>query len=333
MNSVFCYNLNMAKTIVGVLRGGPSSEYEVSLQTGASVLKNLNRERYEPRDIFITKNGVWHMDGFQRGEDYILHRLDVVFNALHGEYGEDGKVQRILEHFGVPFTGSRSLPSAMAMNKVMTKNSMVNLPLKMPRHIVIENSDEDLEKKIMEIWRTFIQPSVVKPMALGSSVGVGIARDFPTLHGLILGALEKSDAALVEEYIRGREATCGVVENFRGDEIYQLLPVEIIPPAEKDFFDYEAKYSGASREICPGNFLPEEKVAIQQAAALVHQTLGLGHYSRSDFIVSPKRGIYFLEVNTLPGLTNESLLPKSLAAIGCSLPDFLEHLITLALSR
>ncbi|TSC67817.1 MAG: D-alanine-D-alanine ligase [Parcubacteria group bacterium Gr01-1014_73] len=323
----------MSKIIVGVLRGGPSSEYEVSLQTGTSVLKNLNRERYEPRDIFIAKDGAWHMDGFQRGEDYILHRVDVVFNALHGEYGEDGKVQRILEHFGVPFTGSRSLPSAMAMNKVMTKNSIAHLLLKMPRHIVIENSETDLERKIMEIWQTFIQPSVIKPMALGSSIGVGIARDFKTFRELILGVLEKSDAVLVEEYIQGREATCGVVENFRGEEIYQLLPVEIIPPADKEFFDYQAKYSGISREVCPGNFSPEEKATIQQAAALVHQTLGLGHYSRSDFIVSPKRGIYFLEVNALPGLTNESLLPKSLAAVGCSLPDFLEHLLTLALTR
>ncbi|MEK7176458.1 MAG: D-alanine--D-alanine ligase [Patescibacteria group bacterium] len=323
----------MTKTIVGVLRGGPSSEYEVSLQTGASVLKNLNREKFESRDIFIAKDGAWHMDGFQRSQDYILHRVDVAFNALHGEYGEDGKVQRILEHFGVPFTGSRSLPSAIAMNKVLTKNFIAHLPLKISQHIVIENSEANLEKKIMEVWRTFIQPSVVKPMALGSSVGVGIARDFPTFRALILAALEKSDSALVEEYIQGREATCGVVENFRGEEIYQLLPVEIIPPADKEFFDYQAKYSGISREICPGNFSLEEKATIQQAAALVHRILGLGHYSRSDFIVSPKRGIYFLEVNTLPGLTNESLLPKSLAAVGCSLSDFLEHLITLALSR
>ena len=323
----------MSKTIVGVLRGGPSSEYEVSLQTGASVLKNLNRERYEPRDILIAKNGAWHMDGFRRGEDYILHRVDVVFNALHGEYGEDGKVQRIMEHFGTPFTGSLSLPSAMAFNKALTKNHIAGTSVRLPRHIVIENSEEDLERKIKEVWRTFLQPSVVKPVALGSSVGVGIARDFPTFRALILGALEKSDGAMVEEYIQGREATCGVVKNFRGEEIYQLLPIEIIPPPEKDFFDYEAKYSGISREICPGNFSPEEKAEIQQAAALVHRTLGLGHYSRSDFIVSPKRGIYFLEVNTLPGLTNESLLPKSLAAIGCSLPDFLEHLLTLALDR
>ena len=323
----------MSKIIVGVLRGGPSSEYEVSLKTGASVLKNLNRERYEPRDILIAKDGAWHMDGFRRGEDYILHRVDVVFNALHGEYGEDGKVQRIMEHFGAPFTGSLSLPSAIAMNKVMTKNNVAGTSVRLPRHIVIENSDENLERKIIDAWKTFTQPSVVKPMALGSSVGVGIARDFPTLRALILGVLKKSDGAMVEEYIQGREATCGVVENFRGEEIYQLLPVEIIPPPERDFFDYQAKYSGISREICPGNFSAEEKKEIQQAARLVHKTLGLGHYSRSDFIVSPKRGIYFLEVNTLPGLTSESLFPKSLVAIGCSLPDFLEHLIMLALDR
>ena len=325
----------MAKIIVGVLRGGPSSEYEVSLQTGANVLKNLNRERYEPRDILIDKNGIWHWNGFQKSEDYILHRVDVIFNALHGEYGEDGKVQRILEHFDTPFTGSKSLASATAMNKDLTKNFLINSPIKVARHIVIEkeNTDADLEQKIIETWRTFLQPSVVKPIALGSSVGVGIARDFKTFRELILAALEKSSAALVEEYLKGREATCGVVENFRDEAIYPLFPVEIVFPPNREFFDYQAKYSGISREICPGNFSPEEKEEIQQAAVLAHQVLGLSHYSRSDFIVTPKRGIYFLEVNTLPGLTNESLIPKSLAAVGCSFPNFLEHLITLAMGR
>ena len=136
----------------------------------------------------------------------------------------------------------------------------------------------------------------------------------------------------MEEYIRGREATCGVVDDFRGHKTYPLLPIEIAPPAGKKFFDYEAKYSGQSTEICPSQFSIEEKRELGELAAAVHKLLGLKHYSRTDFIVSP-RGIYILEVNSLPGLTAESLVPKSLAALGVPLPHFLDHVVSLALGR
>ena len=134
---------------------------------------------------------------------------------------------------------------------------------------------------------------------------------------------------LVEEYIKGREATVGVIDDFRGEKTYALMPVEIIPPPEHSFFNYEAKYGGKSIERVPGNFTQEEKNELTNTARAVHEGLGLSHYSRSDFILSP-RGLYFLEVNTLPGLTDESLLPKAVAAIGSRLPDFLEHVLDLA---
>jgi D-alanine-D-alanine ligase len=146
-------------------------------------------------------------------------------------------------------------------------------------------------------------------------------------------ALKYSDVIIVEEFIKGKEATCGVVENFRGQMIYPLFPVEIIKPKDFEFFGYDAKYSGESSEACPGNFSEKEKKTIQDMAVEAHRILGLRHYSRSDFIVSPKRGVYILEVNTLPGLTKESLLPKSLEAAGCSLSNFLDHVITLALEQ
>ncbi len=123
------------------------------------------------------------------------------------------------------------------------------------------------------------------------------------------------------------------MDEFRDEEIYSLLPIEIRKPVDSAFFDFKAKYGGQSQEICPGNFTAKEKKEIQDMARLAHKALGLRHYSRSDFILHPKRGIYILETNTLPGLTSESLLPKSLQAIGCSLPDFLDHLITLALKK
>jgi D-alanine-D-alanine ligase len=165
----------------------------------------------------------------------------------------------------------------------------------------------------------------------GSSVGTAIAKTLLELESAIDDALQYSDQALIEEFIFGREATCGVVDNFRNESIYSLLPVEIRKPSNATFFDYDAKYSGKSEEICPGNFTAVEKEMIQKIAKEAHKALGLRHYSRSDFIIHPKRGIYILETNTLPGLTSESLLPKSLQAVGCSLSDFFDHLIKLAL--
>ena len=141
-----------------------------------------------------------------------------------------------------------------------------------------------------------------------------------------------SSSVLVEEYIKGREATCAVVENFRGETLHALMPVEIVHP-NSEFFDYQAKYSGESQEICPANFDQKQKEEIQRMTAIAHKALQLRHYSRSDFIVSPRGEVYILETNTLPGLTEESLLPKALAAGGTKFPDFLDHLVGLAMTK
>jgi len=176
-------------------------------------------------------------------------------------------------------------------------------------------------------------PAVVKPVSAGSSVGVSLAHSLGELETALEEAFRYSDQAIVEEKISGREATCGVIENFRGLPVYSLLPVEIIKPQDRDFFDYHAKYSGKSQEICPGNFSAGEKEEIQRLAKEAHRVLGLRHYSRSDFIIHPKRGIYILETNSLPGLTPESLFPISLEAVGSNLPEFLDHIVTEALTR
>ena len=316
----------MTKTKVAVLRGGPSSEYEVSLQSGESVLSSLNTEKYDTVDIFIDKNGVWHAHGIPKEPKKALAGADVVFNALHGEYGEDGKVQMILERLGVPYTGSGVMQSAMAMNKAVTKKNLSHTGIKFAHHIIVT---KDLERP-EEIFKIISVPSVVKPLAAGSSVGVSIVRPFADLPSALDKVFAIADSAIIEEYIAGREATCGVVERFRGKNIYALPPIEIIPAPTQDFFNYDAKYNGASTEICPSSFSEEIKKEIERLAVLVHKTLDLSHYSRSDFIVSPSRGIYFLEVNTLPGLTKESLIPKAVSAIGCGLPEFLDHVVTIA---
>ena len=308
---------------ITVLRGGPSSEYEVSLKTGDSILKALSDEKYNISDVAITKDNKWFLNGVEKNPADILKESDLVFNALHGEFGEDGRVQKILDTFGVAYTGSKNIPMALSINKVLTKNEYQKADIKTPIHIEVDKDNYNLA----EIFKTFPMPAVIKPVALGSSVGVNIAQTGIELDEALQEVFKYSDRALVEEYIEGKEATCGVIDGFRGEKIYTLLPVEIIP--ESDFFDYDAKYKGGTKEICPGNFSEDEKLELQKLAKKAHQILGLRHYSRSDFIISPKRGIYILETNSLPGLTSESLFPKSLEAIGSNLEEFVEHLITL----
>ncbi|MDD3531075.1 MAG: D-alanine--D-alanine ligase [Candidatus Pacebacteria bacterium] len=319
------------QTIVGVLRGGPSREHEVSLKTGAAILANLPEEQFGTRDIYIDRQGIWHDRGRPTSPERILRQVDVVLNGLHGEYGEDGEVQKLLERFGVPYTGADSFGSYLAMHKAMAKVHAQKEGLLTPESCYIERA-EDVVEAARDIIRSFHQPVVVKPVGWGSSVGVSIVGG----HAPVLAAIEKlfADGAagvLVEEYIRGKEATVGVVEGLRGEELYVLPIIEIVPPADS-FFSYDAKYSGETREICPGNFSRVATEDLQRAAKMMHRALGLRHYSRSDFIVTP-RGIYYLETNTLPGLTKESLLPKSLAAVGVSFRDFLTHLVNLALKR
>ncbi len=319
------------RRVVGVLRGGPSSEYEVSLKSGASVLQALNQEHFEPRDIFIDKGGVWHLHGVAVEPERAVRGIDVAFNAMHGEFGEDGEAQRLLEKLGVPYTGSDAMASAIAFNKHKTKEAVSKFGVKTARSVLVNPPTEDvsLEQKALHIFRTFPHPVIVKPVTGGSSVGTTIADNYHTLEWALARALEVAPKALVEEFIKGREATVGVIDNFRNEKAYALMPVEIIPPSEQPFFNYEAKYSGRSIERVPGNFTDNEKQQLMSIAKKVHEGMNLLHYSRSDFILS-KRGIYFLEVNTLPGLTNESLLPKALNAVGAKLSDFLHHVIDLA---
>lgn len=323
----------MKKLRVGVMRGGPSSEYEVSLKTGESVLKHLPRH-YTGVDIFVDKKGVWHIGGVEVKPKDLLKKVDVVFNALHGEYGEDGKVQRILETFHIPFTGSGSLASALGINKILAQKIFKQHGLKIPHHKVIKKADYD-KHLASELFKTFPQPSVIKPADRGSSVGVSIVHTIKEIEEGLKKAFEVSEKVIIEECIKGKEATCGVLEHFRGKSLYALLPIEIIPQKDQKFFDYEAKYSeskGAS-EICPGNFSKDESRTLQEMAEAAHKAIGARHYSRSDFIVHPKRGIYILEINTLPGMTAQSLLPKEMAAIGSSFEDLLGHLIDLTLKK
>ncbi|MFA6554245.1 MAG: D-alanine--D-alanine ligase [Candidatus Paceibacterota bacterium] len=319
-------------TRVGVLRGGPSSEYEVSMNSGLAVIKviqdNLGH-KYQVHDIFIDRNGAWHIDGVPVSINGLHHRIDIAFNALHGTYGEDGKVQHLLEAHGIPFTGSGSVGSAMGMNKAISKKVFKDHGIKSPHWIEIPSKEikNNSEGLVKHLFKSFVLPGVVKPTSGGSSVGVSIIRSYDELASALERASHYSPSVILEEYISGIETTCGVIQGFRSQELYALPPVEIRPFT--DFFDYDAKYANKSHEIVPATFSNETKREVEELARKIHQAFGLRHYSRSDFIIHPKRGIYALEVNTLPGLTKESLVPKALRAIGSDLHELVDHLLGL----
>lgn len=319
------------QTVVGVLRGGPSREHDVSLETGASMLANLPQELFTTRDIYIDRNGVWHDRGRATTPDRVLRQTDVVLNGLHGEYGEDGEVQKLLERFGIPYTGTRALGSHLAMHKLLSKEYAREAGMLTPAYFYIEKR-EGADGVVSQSIRSFPQPVVVKPANWGSSLGVSIVGGYEPVHRAVEKLFKAGGGSvLIEEFLDGREATVGVVEGMRGETLYSLPPIEIIPP-RGDFFSYNAKYSGQTREICPGNFSRVDSEELQRLAKLIHRTLGLRHYSRSDFIVTPK-GVYYLETNTLPGLTANSLVPNALKTVGISLSEFLSHLVNLALAR
>lgn len=318
------------KKRIGVIRGGPSDEHEVSLLSGSNILDVINDElshKYDAHDILIGKDGIWNFDGRNTSIEDAINRIDCALLATHGSYGEDGKLQHILEIHGIPFSGSGSVASGIAMNKSLSKKILSSHNINTPRGVEI-SSDRvrmELPTLIHELYRTVFLPVIVKPNQSGSSVGISIVRNYPEFAAALTDAAKYGDVILIEEYIDGVEATCGVVGDFRGHELYALPVIEIRPMNK--FFDYEAKYAGKSLEIVPSSFAHDLKMKIEESARKVHEILGLRHYSRIDFMIHPKKGIFVLEANTLPGFTGESLMPKALRAVGSDVGPFIEHLV------
>jgi D-alanine-D-alanine ligase len=242
-NATGWYNKSMPKLQVGVLRGGPSQLYDASLKTGAVILRAMP-EPYQAHDIFVSKNGIWHREGFERTPDRALSGVDVVFNAMHGEFGEDGKVQKILDTLGVPYTGSDAVASALAMNKNLAKKAFETYGIKTPYYTVVKNTDI-VDEKLHYIFEHFLLPLVVKPASSGGSVGITVVSNFNTLEDALLNAFRISDAVLVEEYIKGPTTSVGVLNNFRGEPTYSLLPY---PGTFSDFEKQEMQRDG---QTCP----------------------------------------------------------------------------------
>lgn len=329
---------------VAVLCGGPSSEWEVSMRSGKEIMKHLPPERYDASLIQITPDGRWMIIGRKEarplslfGKDgriakSDLRKFDLAFIALHGAFGEDGKVQALLETIGVPYTGSGILASALGMHKLKSQEVVSALGIRTPATLLAgPNMAEDPIAFEAAVRKEIGYPCVIKPNEAGSSVGVSIVKDPASLIPAFKRALHEGTDVLVQEYLKGRELTCGILGNS-GSDLMPLPPVEIISPHE--FFDYDAKYNskGGAKEICPAPLPARLVESIQRAAALVHEALACDGLTRSDFILV-KNKLYFLEINTIPGMTAASLCPKEAEAMGMGMGDFLSKIAEVALEK
>jgi len=240
---------------------------------------------------------------------------DVVFLALHGQCGEDGRVQAAFDLLGIPYTGSGYLGSAIAMDKDLTKRlvkDVVNTPEWTFRKYTAEDVDGLTEETQV--------PCVIKPVDSGSSIGVSIARTKEELREALLEGLKYGGRCVLEKYVKGREIQVGVLDGK------PLPPIEIIP--HEGFYDYENKYQpGAAEEVCPAPLTAEQAETVQSAAGAVFDTLGLSVYARADFILDGDGTFWFLEINTLPGMTPTSLLPQEAAAAGVDYPALCRRII------
>lgn len=320
----------MARTIVGVLRGGTSSEYDLSLKTGAAILDALPESDFDTRDIFIDKQGYWHARGLPVSPARALAQVDVVVSGLHGGVGEDGTVQRILDRVGVPYTGSNALASSLSLNKIRAAKILQHAGVRMPRSAgFVAREGMDAGQMSRLVFAEFGPPYVVKPALEGASHGIAIAATIVELPDVLADTLDRFGSALVEEYIVGEDASVGVIENFRDEDIYAFPPAHIVLPDDAQILHFAHHHTGGHQHIVPSDFEHAEKQALAAAAKQAHRALGLSGFSRADFILT-NRGPYLLEVNSLPGLHEHASLPHMLSSVGSSIRDFVRHAIGLS---
>lgn len=341
----------MAKNKINVLVicGGPSNEREVSLKTGLQIAKALPKDKYRLALAEISKEGKWFL---LSGVDLLeapksnskalipaedskeFKTFDVAFVGMHGYFGEDGRIQALLETIGIPYTGSGVLASALGMNKLKTLEIVGRVGVSTPKFLSLHAmpSEKNVRALQSRIKKEIGYPCIVKPNESGSSIGISIVRKPKDLVAALQKAFNEDRTVLIEEYIKGEEITCAIMGNTGQTELTALPPIEIIPAGE--FFDYDSKYFALeTKEICPARITKKQTKAVQKLAQKVHATIGCDGLSRSDFILTAKGKFYFLEINTIPGLTEVSLAPKAASAHGMPFPDFLDAQIKLAIAK
>jgi len=301
----------MKKLKIALLMGGWSAERAVSLASGREVLRVLKEDPCYEVKVYDPKDGLKKLLAHQK-------EIDLVLPILHGPYGEDGTIQGFLELLQIPYAFSGVLASALAMDKYRSRQIFQAVGLPVPRYLVLKRG-KTLKKPAQ-------YPVVVKPNRQGSSIGVSICQDFAQFQKAVKEAFRYDEIVLVEEYIPGKEITVAVLDE-------RALPViEIVP--KKTFFDFQAKYDGTTEEIVPARLSLALTKKAQEYALKAHLALGCRGLSRTDMILSQKNHqFYLLELNTIPGLTKESLVPKAAKAAGLDFKALILEIIKLALKE
>lgn len=300
---------------LAVLMGGVSEEREISLLSGRAVADALESKGREVIRIDIQTESGGELEGL---------RCDVAFLALHGRFGEDGSIQRLLEKKGIPFTGSGSGASRIAMDKLESRKVLQGSGLVTPPHAIISHEDGKEE------WGRWAQslswPVIVKPRSQGSSIGVSLHRDASTLEAGVREAFRYDGTILIEKFIPGREVTVGILDG-------RALPIMELR-SSRDFFDFKAKYEDPETlYLVDPPFSALDRSRIQQAAIESHRVLGCAGFSRVDIIFNSRHEPVVLEVNTIPGLTKRSLLPRAAQAAGIDFPTLCLRIVETAIRR
>lgn len=304
---------------VALLAGGMSRERDISLKTGAAVKRAIATLGYECVEID---------PGPGVAKDIVDSACDIAFIALHGKFGEDGTIQGLLEIQGIPYTGSGVLASSAAMDKVFTKKIFKSSGLPTPDFIAIHNHKAKGWVESVGLNIPFAGPYIVKPSREGSSLGITMVDNPSTLPTAIRTALTHDDDVLIEEFVTGKELTIGILG---AQEPQALPPIEIVPRSGK--YDYASKYTvGATEYIIPPRLEREVIEDCKGLALAAHRALGCFGVSRVDMIVGPN-GIQLIEINTIPGMTETSLLPKSAAAAGIEFHQLVDDLLKWGLAQ
>lgn len=311
-----------------VLSGGPSAEHDISRFSGRMVAGNVDKNNYRTTIAVIGRDGLWKFSDRKgrvdtaRSLQWMQGRYDVAFLALHGAFGEDGTIQSLLQSIGMPYTGSGVSGSVMAWNKVAAQRCIEGLHFPVPTWMTVSKASE------AKAWKKF--PCFVKPVEGGSSLGVSLVKKKVQLKNVVRKTLHDFGPIIIQAYIKGRELTCGVIEK---NGIPQALPPTEIFPLTNTWFDYQSKYSDDGHRLeTPPRIPVQLRKHVQHLATQAHATFGCRGLSRSDFILSGKK-IWYLETNTIPGLTKISLLPHEAQAAGMTFPQLLDLIITAAIRR
>jgi len=312
------------KKNVAIVTGGNSSEYDISLLSAETIISNIDKSLYDPFKIVI--NGTQWLLKRNNEEDIVIDKsdfsctvendkltFDCAFIAIHGTPGEDGKLQGYFDMLNIPYSTPGVLTTALTFDKNACKNMLKQYGVLSANAILIQRGKNyQVEKIVTEIKL----PCFVKPNNGGSSYGISKVNTAEDIEDAIQKAFEEDDEVLIEEYIEGTELTCGIVKY---NNVLRVLPLtEII--SKKEFFDYEAKYEGMSDEITPARVSKETEEKCKELSSFIYNKLNCKGIVRFDYILSRDK-LYFLEANTVPGLTEQSLVPQQAAAIGMSLKE------------